>query len=257
MTRKIDISMCIAEYIKPGMALDKWVKKQSKKPYAVINASLYESATVPVGTIIEGGKLAHDAGTGYGVGIIGGEMSFGTPWEKPWRDYLSGYNYPVRNGKYSAPTFSDSYVFPCKLNRIGIMEDAAGKLYIFTDDSVTLEQYARDAIANGAVTLCNLDGGASRSLYCNGTQIYASTRTPYNALAFYLPEGYEAPNDVNPYTEPTSLLSMLTGNGARWLQWQLRAKGCKGADGKEIAVDGQPGKNTMHALIEFLKEGKK
>lgn len=264
MIKKLDVSMCVAEYIKPGMPLDKWLKKQKRKPYAVINASLYESnfnsqtgksAQIPVGTVIESGKLVHDAGTGYGVGIIGGELSFGTPWEMPWLEYLTGYNCPVQNGRYVAPTFPDSYVFPNRLNRIGIMEDAQGKLHIFTDDTVTLQQFAQHAIENGAKTLCNLDGGASRSLYCNGAQIYSSTRTPYNAIAFWLPEGCEAPQEVCPYSEPTSILGMLSGNGARWLQWQLARRGCVGKDGKPVSVDGQAGKNTAFALVELLKKG--
>lgn len=242
-----DISGCTAKYIKPGTILANWIKKQTAKPYALINASLYESASVPVGTIIEGRKLVHNAGNGLGVGTVHGVLMYGAPWDIAWDDYLTGYNCPVQNGKYVAPTFSDSYVFPCKLNRIGLGRKA-GKWFIVTADGVTLQGFAEYAISQGCDTLVNLDGGGSRYLYYGGKTVYVSTRTPYNALAFYKP-GTEPKPDTCPYKEPTTNIRRGSiGEGAKWVQWQLNRRGYS------LTVDGIIGSKSAAALQDFQKK---
>ena len=156
-----------------------------KGPFAVCNASLYDMRTrIPIGTIIENGKLVHDDGNGYGFGICGGKPDFGKPWDRAWEDYLTGYNSPVQNGIYVAPGFTDSYVFKCRLARIAIGRKQ-GKICIVTDDFVTLQEFAQNAIANGIDTLVNLDGGGSRHLFHDGRAYYSSQRVPYNAIAFF------------------------------------------------------------------------
>lgn len=91
-----DISDCEVKYIKPNMMLSSWYSKQTDKPYALINASLYESVSVPVGTIIENRKIVHDAGNGQGIGIVNNKLQFGNPWSYTYDYYLTGYNCPVQ-----------------------------------------------------------------------------------------------------------------------------------------------------------------
>ena len=182
--RVFDVSGCRAEIVRPGKPLGVWAAEHN--PFAVCNASLYNFATrVPIGTIIEGGELVHNDGNGYGFGIMPmGTPGFGMPWDRSWKDYLTGYNSPVQGGAYIAPSFTDRYVFECRLARIGIGQ-AGGRLVIVTDDYVTLKEFAQNAIKAGLDTLVNLDGGGSRHLVYARETVYSSQRVPYNAIAFY------------------------------------------------------------------------
>lgn len=180
-----DVTNCTAHIIYPSTSLATWTKNNVS--FAVINASLYNMTTrEPVGTIIKNGQLVHEEGEYLGCGIIKetNKLTFGLPHEKNWKDFLTGYIGPVQNGQYVKPPFTDQYVFNSKANRIGLGVKA-NKTYIVTDDAVTLEQFARNAISNGFQTLINFDGGGSRHLYYGGKTIYSSNRIPYNAIAFY------------------------------------------------------------------------
>lgn len=65
----------------------------------------------------------------------------------------------------------------------------------------------------------------------------------------------------NPYTEPTVTIKKgckdkdkggtIENNGVRWVQYELIEAGCKGADGKELAIDGSFGANSEYALKAF------
>lgn len=182
--RLFDVTGCTAQIVRPGMTLTAWAAQN--RPFALCNASLYDFATrVPIGTIFEDGQLVHDDGNGYGIGVFSDQkLCFGTPFEVQWKDFLTGYNSPVQNGKYIEPTFQDAYVFGCRLARIGVGY-RQGKTYLVTDDGVTLKEFAQNAISMGLTVLVNLDGGGSRHLLYNGSLIYQSPRVPYNALAFF------------------------------------------------------------------------
>ena len=190
--RLFDVSGCRCAVVRPGMNLTAYAAR--KKPFALCNASLYDMRSrVPVGTIIESGKLVHDDGNGYGFGVCDGMPDFGRPWDKAWTDYLTGYNAPVQHGVYIAPAFADPYVFACRLARLGVGRTREGKTVLVTEDFVTLEGFARAAIAAGVETLVNLDGGGSRHLWYDGKAVYASPRVPYNAIAFYRDGAPETP----------------------------------------------------------------
>lgn len=192
---------CRAVIFKPGMPLKDWLAKQAKKPFALINASLYDmnsTAKTPTGTIIEDGVMVHSQGNGYGFGVTtADEMAFGGPWDgHSWKDYITGFTGIIQGGKYVAPAFSNPYVFDTELSRIGLGEKD-GVFQIVVDDGVKIDGYAQNGIYTGLTTLINLDGGASRYLYYDGKTIYSSDRTPYNAIAFYLvDEKEEQPTDT-------------------------------------------------------------
>lgn len=192
-----DVSNCTAHIIRPTTNLSTWT--QNNVCFAVINASLYNTSTrEPVGTIIENGKIIHNDDEYIGCGVLKDNyhLTIGRPHEKNWKDFLTSYIGPVENGKYVKPPFVDQYVFNSRANRIGI-GIKGGRTYIVTDDSVTLEQFAQNAISNGFQTLLNLDGGGSRHLYYSGKTIYSSTRIPYNAIAFYK----DPPDSKNRYID--------------------------------------------------------
>ena len=47
-------------------------------------------------------------GNGFGCGVVASiaGLGFGKPWDRAWTDYLTGYNSPVQDGKFVAPTYS-------------------------------------------------------------------------------------------------------------------------------------------------------
>lgn len=244
-----DVSGCKVDIVRPGKNLILY--GQEKKPFALINASLYNGisftkpSTQPIGTIIEHGDMAHNDGNGYGFGIVNETPSFGKPWDHEWDEYLTGYNSPVQNGDYICPNFNDPYVFNCKLARIGIGQKN-GKLVIVTDDNVTLHGFAKNAIRNGLDTLVNLDGGGSRHLLYNGRPIYSSYRVPYNAIIFYKES---ASGEQCPYKEPVrNIYWGCWGEDVKWVQWMLNKK-----NGATLKIDGLCYSSTVTEIIKFQK----
>lgn len=251
--RTFEVTNCRAEIIKPGTNLTVWAAKN--KPFAVCNASLYDFATkIPIGTIIENGVIVHNDGNGFGCGIMNGKdiLDFGKPWDCAWSNYLTGYNSPVQDGVFIAPGFSDSYVFDCRLQRIGVGRKH-GKTFIVTDDGVTLREFAIDAISQGFDTLVNLDGGGSRHLQYDGTSVYSSVRVPYNAIAFFKktndqPVTTSEEKSKCPYPEPVrNLVVYSKGDDVKWLQWYLTDNGFP------CTVDGIFGWATWRAVWDFQK----
>lgn len=248
-----DVSTLRAQYIKPDVNLNVWAAQHH--PRALCNASLYGGVSIvhrptgsPVGTIFEGGKCVSNQGNGYGFGIENGKIVFGAPWEKKWADYLTGYTTCVQNGVYVAPTFNDPYVFPNRLARIGMAKTQDGRVWIAVDDYATLREFSLHAIAQGVVTLSNLDGGASRHLVHEGRTIYASARVPYNAIAFFDNKS-DSGKETNPYPVPTrNLLMWCRGEDVKWLQWGLNKLGYRYG-----TIDGIFGWNTWNALYSYQK----
>lgn len=253
-----DVSGCTADIIRPGTTLTTWLQQQKVKPFAVCNASLYDFDTrEPVGTIFEKGELVHNAGNGYGYGVIEGKPIFDSPWVRHWDEYISGHNSPIQNGRYCPPTFRDDYVFYSLNKRIAVGEKE-GKTVLVLDEGVTLKQFADHALGAGVITLVNLDGGASRFLYYNGLMVDNSIRTPYNALVFYKEKITSKPEEKPitekpitekpycPYSEPKrNLFWGCSGEDVKWAQWMINQKGF------HINVDGKFGIETFNAVWKF------
>lgn len=187
MTRWITEDIARVEIIRPGKPLHKWMAGQSDRPDILFNASLYTSEGKPCGTILSGGNLVSDQGKGFGFGTVDGRaVLFGGPWDRKWRDYLTGYYGLVQDGKAVAKPWVDKYVFDSKLSRIAFGQRGDGRCGILCANGMTAEELAALGVREGFVSLCNLDGGGSRALYWQGQWIYTSGRTPYNAVAIWL-----------------------------------------------------------------------
>lgn len=175
------------EIFKPGTTLKNWYSRQTDKPDILFNASLYTNTSKPCGTIWDNGVLVSNQGKGFGFGTTDGKtIGFGQPWDKQWRDYLTGYYGLVQDGKVIDPPWKDSYVFDQALNRIafGLTKDNCPA--VICENGKTITQFAKNAVTQGFQQLCNLDGGGSRALLWMGKWIYTSSRTPYNAIAIWL-----------------------------------------------------------------------
>lgn len=178
--KKIDI-------FRPNCPLKNWLPKQSNKPDILFNASLYSSKYVPCGSIWNDGKFVSDQGKGFGFGTLDQKnILFGSPYDKKWYDYITGYYGIVQNGKAIDPPWTDKYVFNSKLTRIAFGQLKSGEYAVFVEDAKTIKQFAADGATADFTSLCNLDGGGSRALYWCGKWVYKSSRTPYNAVAIWL-----------------------------------------------------------------------
>ena len=175
------------EIFRPGMPLKTWLDKQTDKPDILLNCSLYHANGKPIGTIIKDGKMVNNAGGGFGFGTVdGASVGFGGPWDKAWQDYITGYYGIVQQGKAVSKPWADEYVFDQKLSRIAFGQLKDGRYAVFTANGVNIDQMAIQGVQAGFESLCNLDGGGSRALYCLGQWVHISTRTPYNAIAIWL-----------------------------------------------------------------------
>lgn len=175
------------EIFQPRMTLKNWYAKQTDKPDILFNASLYTSTNKPCGTIWNDGVMVSDQGNGFGFGTIDKKtVEFGSPYNRKWYDYLTGYYGLVQNGKAIDPPWTDTYVFNKALTRIAFGQMKDGTLAVFCEDNKTIKTFSADAVRQGFQQLCNLDGGGSRALLWMGKWIYTSSRTPYNAIAIWL-----------------------------------------------------------------------
>lgn len=175
------------EIFQPGLPLKTWLDKQSDKPDIVLNCSLYHANGKPIGTIIEDGKMVNNAGGGFGFGTAdGASVGFAGPWDKAWKDYVTGYYGIVQQGKAVSKPWADGYVFDQKLFRIAFGQLKDGRFAVFTANGVNIDQMAIQGVQAGFESLCNLDGGGSRALYWLGSWVHISARTPYNAIAIWL-----------------------------------------------------------------------
>lgn len=175
------------DIFRPKSTLKTWFNKQTDKPDILFNASLYSGSYVPCGTIYNDGKLVSDQGNGFGFGTTdGAKVLFDSPYNRTWRDYITGYYGLVQNGKAIDPPWIDKYVFDRKLKRIAFGQLSDGSLAVFCEDGKDIKTFAKDGKNEGFTQLCNLDGGGSRALYWLGEWVYTSTRTPYNAVAIWL-----------------------------------------------------------------------
>lgn len=181
------------EIFQPKTTLKKWYSKQTDKPDILFNASLYTSTNKPCGTIWNDGVMVSDQGNGFGFGTIDKKtVEFGSPYNKKWHDYLTGYYGLVQNGKAIDPPWKDNYVFDKALTRIAFGQLKDGTYAVFCEDNKTIKTFASNGVRQGFENLCNLDGGGSRALLWMGKWIYISSRTPYNAIAIWLEDG----NDI-------------------------------------------------------------
>ena len=86
-----------------------------------------------------------------------------------------------------------------------------------------------------------LDGGGSVQLSQEGDEYIYSTRRVHNYLCFW-----RRKEDGCPYPEPTALVRQgSSGDGAAWVQWQLRRHG------GDLAADGSFGAESARTLRAF------
>lgn len=151
------------------MTMGQWYDQQADKPRYMINASLWD-VRGSIGTIYIDGALQRNEGNGFGFGTQDGRtFAFGTPWDRKWCDYITGYPGLIRDGKAV-----DGVV--TKDVRVGVTRRAAvaekdDRLFLVTGKALTLDGFRRELLNFGFENAINLDGGGSARLMIDGKAV--------------------------------------------------------------------------------------
>lgn len=161
--RKVEIAQLGAK------TMGQWYNSQLDKPKYMINASLWDTKG-PIGTIYLDGKMTRNEGNGFGFGTVDNKtFDFAKPWDKKWKDYITGYPALVWNGKATTYTV-DSYVQNSKNKRSAIAEKD-GNLLLITSDALTLNKFRQELVRYGVDYAINLDGGGSTRMMVDGKAV--------------------------------------------------------------------------------------
>lgn len=133
--------------------------------------------------------------------------------------------------------------------RTAIGWTADGYMVIYAEQKAkTIEEVKKEMRAAGCVDAINLDGGGSTQIAAGGYRNLYSSRKVHNYICVW-----EMREDAGcPYKEPNAMVYVgVIGDGAKWVQWNLRRRGYKGANGRELEIDGVFGGNSVYALKAF------
>lgn len=215
----------------------------------VINASLYDANKwVPNCDVKADGKVLNDDKYTYrGLGWNSGEGAFHVVTSAEMRSYDNFLSCVllIWNG-VAYPYHADAAVSRRGGRTVIIgLKDGTTVLRCFPDGKLgktPAELQAAILREFPAVSWAlMLDGGGSVQLSQEGDEYIYSTRRVHNYLCFW-----RRKEDGCPYPEPTALVRQgSSGNGARWVQWQLQRHG------GDLAVDGSFGAESARTLRAF------
>lgn len=172
----VDIPQDYLIHIEALNGITQDVYQKNRLPISQINGSLYKgSYKNPIGTVIYNGEIVNDAGNGFGVGEINGTIGWGSPWEKKWDNYISGYPGLIKDGKALEWSFYDKNVFDNSTRRSGIAQKKDRVYFIASQSGMTLKQFRNTLLDMQMDYAINLDGGGSSRLYYEGKVINKPT----------------------------------------------------------------------------------
>lgn len=186
----------------------------------------------------------------YGVGFDTDSKRFTRAWssENGQRNFFGCWD-AIADGLPNAqptPAFTDG---PRRRTVIGMMRD--GKIGIYANTTLEYpEVMKKNLLAAGFTEAVVLDGGGSTQLRSPNGNVYSSDpggyRTVHTLFWAQLEEHNKKQEDLCSFAEPTRNIGLMSlGEGAKWVQWQLRRHGY------QLAVDGIAGFATITALKKF------
>ena len=151
------------------MTMGQWYAQQADKPKYMLNASLWDTKG-SIGTIYIDGKLQRNEGNGFGFGTQDGNtFAFGTPWDRKWRDYITGYPGLIRDGKaVDGVVTKDVRV---SVTRRAAVAEKDDRLFLVTGKALTLDGFRKELLDFGFENAINLDGGGSARLMIDGEAV--------------------------------------------------------------------------------------
>lgn len=215
----------------------------------VINASLYDSNKwAPNCDVKADGKVLNDDKYAYrGLGWNSGEGAFHVVTSAEMRSYDNFLSCVllIWNG-VAYPYHADAAVSRRSGRTVLLgLKDGSTVLRCFPDGPLSKTPKELQTALLGEFPAVDwalmLDGGGSVQLSQEGDEYIYSTRRVHNYLCFW-----RRKEDGCPYPEPTALVRQgSSGDGAAWVQWQLRRHG------GDLAVDGSFGAESDRTLRAF------
>ena len=151
------------------MTMGQWYDQQEDRPRYMLNASLWDTKG-SIGTIYIDGALQRNEGNGFGFGTQDGNtFAFGTPWDRKWCDYITGYPGLIRDGKaVDGVVTKDVRV---SVTRRAAVAEKDDRLFFVTGKGLTLDSFRRELLNFGFENAINLDGGGSARLMIDGKAV--------------------------------------------------------------------------------------
>ena len=129
---------------------------------------------------------------------------------------------------------------------MGMTKD--GKIGIYANDVLEYPEVMKtNLMQHGFVEAVILDGGGSTQLRSPNGNVYSSDPGGYRIVhTLFWAQLPKAPWPECPYKEPSGYVRLMSiGEGAKWLQWQLKRHGAS------LTVDGIIGPISWSALKKF------
>jgi len=169
-----------------GKTMGQWRKAQAEPPDFMLNGSLWDKKGA-IGTIFRDGKQIRSEGNGLGFGLTDEGWAFGGPWDKNWRDYVTGTPALIWQGKAAGGDMPLAADERAKTRRSALC--AAGNiLYLVAGKGLTLAEFTNQLLEFGMYYALNLDGGGSSRLMAGDKAMNSPTddRKCPNAIAIWL-----------------------------------------------------------------------
>ncbi len=215
----------------------------------VINGSLYDANRwVPNCDVKADGKVLNDDKYAYrGLGWNRGEGAFHVVTSGEMKNYDNFLSCVLLVWNGVAYSYHADAAVSRKSGRTVVLglKDGSTVLRCFPDGPLSKTPKELQTALLGEFPTVDwalmLDGGGSVQLSQEGDEYIYSTRRVHNYLCFWRKR-----EDGCPYPEPTALVRQgSSGDGAAWVQWQLRRHG------GDLAVDGSFGTESARTLRAF------
>lgn len=183
---KIDFALCK----QPTETLGAFYKRQTRKPDILTNGGFFSMSdgTTCFNFRDENTQVMYNNSYQWGMGIVGNnELGFGYMYEKPWRDFISGYPNLIEHGKKLEITFAKELDYKARRTMLGY-NDTTVYLVCVENPGLAYREIQDIMFNFGCTYAINLDGGGSTKMLHNGTSVTknATNRAVDNVVAVYL-----------------------------------------------------------------------
>lgn len=182
----------------------------------------------------------------YGFGFDTDSKKLTRAWssENGQRNFFGNWDAIVdgKENHATVPSYTDG---ARRRTVIGMMKD--GKIGIYCNTVLEYPSVMKMNLLNaGFVEAVVLDGGGSTQLRCPNGDVYSSDPGGYRTVHTLFWAKIKQEKSDCPFAEPTRNVGLMSlGDGAKWVQWQLRRHGY------QLAVDGIFGYISLTSLKKF------
>lgn len=181
----IDMDLCA----EPKQTLSKYYNACSVKPAVICNGGFFALSTGETcfNYTNDGKVVSSHKGTEDGMGIVNGQLTYGSTGKLPFTDFVSAYPTLIENGKRANITMAQDINYRARRT---ILAYNAVTIYIIAIETPGMNFYEMQnmLMEMNLDYAINLDGGGSTKILENGKSITSTlyNRAVDNVIAFYL-----------------------------------------------------------------------